>query len=211
MSLVHPDDQAQEMQSVIERALRDHEAIRRRRTRSSQPGGDIRYPAKPRPGRAGRQPANRCAWSGVCQDVTERKRAEEERQESEVALSRAVRVCAPDGIVIADSQSRYIDANPSICRMLGYTRDELIGLHASDIVAPTEIPHIGSGARPHQSPIRLPPAVEVAAEGRLVRRGEVMAIVMPDGNLLGMIRDITDRKVAEARIRAPESGVRRPE
>ena len=50
--------------------------------------------------------------------------------------------CAPDGIVIADSESRYLDANPSICHMLGYTLDELLGLHASDIVVPEQIPQI---------------------------------------------------------------------
>jgi hypothetical protein len=27
--------------------------------------------------------------------------------------------------------------------MLGYTREELIGLHASDIVHPTEFQHVG--------------------------------------------------------------------
>ncbi len=34
-----------------------------------------------------------------------------------------------------------------MCRMLGYARDELIGMHASDIVAQTEIPHIGPALR----------------------------------------------------------------
>ena len=51
------------------------------------------------------------------------------------ARYRALFEYAPDGIVIADSESNYIDANASMCRMLGYTRDELIGLHASDIVS----------------------------------------------------------------------------
>ena len=31
--------------------------------------------------------------------------------------------------------------------MLGYSRDELVGLHASDIVAPVEIPHIEPALR----------------------------------------------------------------
>ena len=50
---------------------------------------------------------------------------------------------APDGIVIADRESFYIDANAGMCRMLGYTRSEFIGLHATDIVIPAEVPHIG--------------------------------------------------------------------
>lgn len=31
-----------------------------------------------------------------------------------------------DGILLADNQGRYIDANPAACRLLGYTREELL-------------------------------------------------------------------------------------
>src|SRR5687767_14833463 len=50
----------------------------------------------------------------------------------------------PDGILIADHESRYIDANAKICRMLGYARAELIGLTAVDIVVPAEAPHVAA-------------------------------------------------------------------
>ena len=77
--------------------------------------------------------------SKVARDITERKRAEEARQLSE-ARYRALFDYAPDGIVIADPESYYIDVNSSMCRMLGYTREEFIGLHASDIVVQSEDP-----------------------------------------------------------------------
>jgi len=48
------------------------------------------------------------------------------------------------GILLADAESYYLDANTTACQMLGYTRDELIGLHASDIVEPLEVPHIAA-------------------------------------------------------------------
>src|SRR5580692_9237441 len=56
------------------------------------------------------------------------------RSRADEARHRALFEYAPDGIVIADPESYYLDANSSMCRMLGYTRDELVGLHASDIV-----------------------------------------------------------------------------
>ncbi len=196
MSLVHPDDKAK-MQSVIERALRDQEPYDVEE-RIIQPGGDIRILRS-----RGQVELNGSGKPvrlvGVCQDVTERKRAEEERLASEVRY-RALFECAPDGIVIADSQSHYIDANPSICRMLGYTRDELIGLHASDIVAPTEIPHIAPALDLIKARSDYHRQWKFRRKDGSFVEAEVMAIVMPDGNLLGMIRDITDRKVAEARI-----------
>jgi len=34
---------------------------------------------------------------------------------------------APDGILVTDSKGTYVDVNPSGLRMLGYSRDELIG------------------------------------------------------------------------------------
>ena len=75
-------------------------------------------------------------------DITERKRAEEEVRQSGERY-RTLFEHAPDGIVISSPEAYYLDANPSALRMLGYTRDELIGLPASATTAPTEIQRIG--------------------------------------------------------------------
>jgi len=80
--------------------------------------------------------------SKVARNISERKREEEARRATEERY-RTLFEYAPDGMVIADSESYYIDANSSICRMLGYTHEELIGLHASDIVVQSEIQQIG--------------------------------------------------------------------
>ena len=106
---------------------------------------------------------------------------------------------APDGILIADTQSRFLDANASICRMLGYSRDELAGMQAASIVAAGEIVHINSALEA----IKAGTKVEYRREWQLRRKdgsifsAEVIATLMPDGNLLAMLRDITERKQAE--------------
>ena len=134
------------------------------------------------------------------QDITEQKRAEKARQVSE-ARYRTLFEYAPDGIVIANPESYYLDANASICRMLGYTRDEFIGLHASDIVAMEEVEHIGSALRV------LKTKPDYQREWLFRRKdgstfpADVIATMMPDGNLLAMIRDITERKRIEGRFR----------
>ena len=144
---------------------------------------------------------------GAMQDVTERRHAEEARRASE-ARYRTLFECAPDGIVIADLESYYIDANPSMCRMLGYSRDEFIGMHASDIVTAQEVEHIG-------------PALSVIAATSDYHRewlfkrkdgssvaAEVFATAMPDGNLLGMVRDVTERNAAVEALRTAEVRMR---
>jgi PAS domain S-box-containing protein len=132
-------------------------------------------------------------------DITERKHAEEALRESE-SRYRTLFENAPDGIVIADPQSYYLDANVSACRMLGYTREELIGLHATDIVAPPEIEYI----EPALSAIKTRPDYhrewQLRRKDNSVFAAEVIATMMPDGNLLGMLRDITARKHADAAL-----------
>jgi PAS domain S-box-containing protein len=141
----------------------------------------------------------RC-YLGIVRDITERNRAEEALRESE-ARYHTLFEYAPDGIVIADPESTYLDANASACRMLGYTREELIGLHASDIVVQEEVQHIG----PALTAIKSGP--DYHREWRFRRKdgstfpAEVIATQMPDGNLLGMIRDITERITAGQKIR----------
>lgn len=109
--------------------------------------------------------------------------------------------CAPDGILISNIAGTYLDANASACRMFGYIRAEFIGLSATAIVTAEEIGHIA-------------PALDQIKAGAdyyrewLFRRkdgsvfpAEVIATAMPDGNLLAMIRDITERRQADGRIR----------
>jgi PAS domain S-box-containing protein len=115
---------------------------------------------------------------------------------------------APDGILIADAEGRYLDANPGICTMLGYERHELVGRQATDIVPPEETPHIA----PAMAAIRAD--TEYQRDWRFRRRDgsmvdtEVIATLMPDGNILAMIRDVTDRNKAIEAVRTAEERMR---
>ena len=133
-------------------------------------------------------------------DITLRRKAEEARRMSD-ARYRSLFECAPDGIVIADPAGRYIDANTSICRMLGYTREDLLGKSASDIVDGTEIVNIDPALSAIKSKSDYHREWQFRRKDGSVFPTDVIGTMMPDGNIMGMIRDITERKETEEKIR----------
>jgi len=134
-----------------------------------------------------------------CWSTIERRNAEGKIRESE-SRYRTLFNYAPDGIVIANPESYYIDANASMCRMLGYTHKELVGLHASDIVAQAEIPQINPALQAIKADSNYNREWQFRRKDGSLFLAEVMATQMPDGNLLGMIRDITANRNLEKQL-----------
>jgi PAS domain S-box-containing protein len=129
-------------------------------------------------------------------DITDRKRAEEARRETE-ANYRKLFEYAPEGILIADAESRYLDANPAICRMLGYAREELITMGAQDIIQPEEERQIETALTAIHGRSDYNREWRFRRKDGTLFEAEVMATLMPDGKLMGLVRDISERKRAE--------------
>ena len=141
------------------------------------------------------------------EDITDLKLASIAATEKE-QLYRKLFEYMPLGLVIADDQGFYTDANPSICRLLGYTRDELIGKHASDIVTSSEVSEVA-------------PALQEILRKQDHRRiwkfrrkdgsefdAEVSATQLPDRRLMGVIDDITERVESQKALKDSESRLR---
>lgn len=133
-------------------------------------------------------------------DVTERRQAERDRHASE-ARYRSLFENAPDGILIANPERRYLDANASICRMLGYTREEILQLGSADLVDPSEVRHIGAIREIMRDQTTYHREWQFRRKDGSSFPAEVIGTRMPDGNLLALIRDTTERKRSEARFR----------
>ena len=130
---------------------------------------------------------------GIISDVTQRRRAEEERRAAELALRaseeryRTLFEHALDGILLFDADHRVVDANESACRMFGYSCDDLIALPAASLFSPDV-------------------AKTKMSEHRFRRRdgttfqGEVTTKALVDGRFHCVVRDVTERKQVEAQL-----------
>jgi PAS domain S-box-containing protein len=73
------------------------------------------------------------AW-GTQREITERKEAENTLRQSEERFRLLVENAADAFLLVAEDQA-VIDVNQTACDMLGYSREELLGLRLSDIQA----------------------------------------------------------------------------
>jgi PAS domain S-box-containing protein len=133
---------------------------------------------------------------GAIHDITERKHAEEAIRESEERF-RNLTEAALEGVLIHED-GIILDANPSLCRMVGYTLEELVGGKLLELIVEPEsydvvIEHIRSGASDTYEVVgRRKDGERILCEvsGRLSnyrgRRARVVAV-----------HDITERKRAE--------------
>ena len=71
---------------------------------------------------------------GILIDITDRKLAEEKLRKSEQKFRRIVETAA-EGFLLMDEDLKIVDVNHAYCRMLGYTREELLGKAILDLAA----------------------------------------------------------------------------
>jgi diguanylate cyclase (GGDEF)-like protein/PAS domain S-box-containing protein len=108
---------------------------------------------------------------------------------------------AGDGIFISDMTGRYVDVNLRGAEMLGYSRAEVLGLRITDIIAEHEKWRIPEDI------IKIAGGVPVLSEWEFVRKdgsvlpGEVNAQLLSGDRIMGVLRDISERKNAEERER----------
>ncbi len=143
---------------------------------------------------------------GIVQDITQPKRAQEALRESEEKF-RGIFDNANDGILITDiSTKKFTLANRTICRMIGYSMEEMLSLSVENIHPAEELPGIiaefdkqmkGEKAVARNLPVlRKDGSVFYADIGttKMTIGGEQCAI--------GIFRDITDRMKMEEAVRS---------
>jgi len=137
---------------------------------------------------------------GSAQDITELKQTEQALRESE-GRYRSLFEGAPDGILVADSEGTYVDVNPRGLGMLGYSRDELIGMKSADILAPKEFSRVDSALTEIMQGVEHRHEWQFRRKDGSVFDADVQAAVMADGRILALVRDASERKRMEEQLR----------
>ncbi len=137
---------------------------------------------------------------GTIQDVTERKRAEDELHAAETRFRTFVDHAA-DALYVCDMRTEiFIDVNKEACRSLGYTRDELLRMGPQDIdpaIQPDAIARLH-----HELKLGQAGNFETVHRRKDGTTFPVEVRIRPMGHVgnrlaLALARDITDRKRAE--------------
>lgn len=122
-------------------------------------------------------------------------------EQNDLERYRAMIEQAGDAIFVSDTQGVYLEINDSAARLLGRSREEIVGRHILDFVDEPSRPEVA------QDIASLEAGPGIFRERRLTRGDgsvvivEVRATRLSDGRLEAIVRDVTERKRAEEALR----------
>jgi PAS domain S-box-containing protein len=140
--------------------------------------------------------------------VTLRSRAARERAEKEVTLLSFALDKVREAAFLIDDRGRFHYANEEACRILGYTRAELLGLGVSDIDPEFPVERWSD----HWRELKAQRSLSFESRHR-TRDGRTFPVEISAnyfeyggrGYNLGLVRDITERKRAQEALRRSEA------
>ncbi|NJD57607.1 MAG: PAS domain S-box protein [Nitrospirae bacterium] len=207
LEMIHPDDRPA-LKKVVDETVRlsrpfsiDHRVILRNGTTKvlHAEGEIIRGESQ-----------KQITLSGTAQDITSWKQQEQALVESEASY-RNLFDSSTDGIFILDLDGNIIDANKTAYERLGYTREELLSLHISKL----NHPNFNAQLPERLKRIRQQ-GVAIFESGHLRKDGSLMPVEVNSRLLehkgkqvyFSVIRDITERKSTQEKLRQSEKFVR---
>ena len=143
----------------------------------------------------------RPAAMGIARDVTNRREALQALRSSEEKY-RALVEGSSDAIFLESTGGRILDCNDAACRMFGFTKDEMIGLHTGDLVPEESAAPLPGVITDDETTLGVPvERVNRRKDGTLfpTEISTRLFDVGGEARLIAWVRDISERKRQEER------------
>ncbi|MBA7628437.1 Adaptive-response sensory-kinase SasA [subsurface metagenome] len=201
-----PPEQHEKTRNTIEKVFQTGEAVGFETSIIRPDGGLLRYSTRLGPVKNGDKIVG---VTQISTDITERKRAEDELRESEERF-RAIFDNAADGILLADPESkRFHSGNRVMGQMLGCKPEEIKNLGVVDIHPEEGLPYvIEQFEKQSWGKFTLSRDIPVKRKDGSVFYADVNSVgiaLRGKRYLMGIFRDVTERKKAEEALRDSES------
>ncbi len=144
---------------------------------------------------------------GILQDITDRKQVELALRESE-ATTRALLEAIPDAFFRFDAQGVFKEYIPSKDFAALLPPSEFIGKSYAAVLPPVMVEQLDLNFRRCWSRARLRSYEYPLQLDEQMRYFEARLVKMTQGDVLGMVRDVTDRKQAELALQQREAYLR---
>ncbi|MGM9515569.1 bifunctional diguanylate cyclase/phosphodiesterase [Roseateles sp. DB2] len=144
---------------------------------------------------------------GTHMDISATKRAEALLQ-AQAQHTQAILDNMVDGMITMDTKGRIDAINPAACRMFGYSAEELVGQRVELLMPEGERPHHAGHVRRYLE-TQVPHVIGIGRDvngrrkdGSIFPMSLAVSEILQDGEplFIGLTRDITERKKAEAEI-----------
>jgi PAS domain S-box-containing protein len=153
-------------------------------------------------------------FRGIRRDITERKQAEEALRHSEERY-RTILEEMEEGYYEVDLAGTFTFVNDAMSRILGYSRDELIGMNYKIYTPKEDVKRIFQAYnRVYRTgePLKWFPMPEIRKDGtRILAEDSVFPLRNEQGEVIrfrGISRDVTERRKAEEALRQSEERYR---
>lgn len=142
--------------------------------------------------------------TGICHDITFYKEAEEKIKMNEMKYHSLFEQ-ASDAIMVTDFTGSFTDVNASLCKMFGYTKDELLQRNISSLI---EAEHLKANPI-HFDKLKI--GEHIFSERHMVHKDGTLVMVEAnvkksgDDRIMAIVRDVTELRKVQRQVQISEA------
>ncbi len=136
---------------------------------------------------------------GISSDITERKHAETALKTSEEKL-RSILDNSADALFLTDTDGNYTYVNKAAVSLLGYKRREILARNILDLAPPEKEIQYSNKYKELLKTGKMFTEIELVKKDGTIIPADLNAVLLPDGQVYGSCRDITERVKAQQEL-----------